>query len=64
MSTNDIKEKLNLTVFKQTVRNRSKECGFSSGFTLKKNFVSEKNRKLRLAGQRNMSVGQLINETT
>ena len=27
---------------------RLKECGFNSCFTLKKNFVSEKNRKMRL----------------
>ena len=48
ISANDIKEELNLTVFKQTFRNRLKECAFNSCFTMKKNFVSEKNRKLGL----------------
>ena len=38
--TSNIKEDLNLAVCKQTIRNRLKECGFNSCYTLKKNFVS------------------------
>ena len=48
ISANDIKEDLNLTVCNQIIWNRLKECGISSSFILKKNFVSEKNRKLQL----------------
>jgi len=48
ISVNDIKEELNLTTCEQTIRNRLHECGFSSSLTLKKNFVNEKKRKLRL----------------
>jgi transposase len=52
-SADDIKKELNLTLCEQTIRNRIHECGFSSCFTLKKNFVNERNRKLRLKWAKN-----------
>jgi transposase len=48
ITTSEIKIQLKLSISERTIRNRLNENGFYSYFTVKKPFISEKNRKARL----------------